>query len=196
MSPARQPARDRLLRAADDLFYADGIAATGVDAVIARAGVATGSLYKNFSGKDDLVAAYLTARDHRFRVLWESHIDGESNPRTKLLTLFTATEDWARGADLRRGCAHVAAATQLPDGHAGIGVAAEHKRYVIGRLTALAESAGALDPARTAGDIALIYDGALSALAVGVDAEPLERGRRLAEFVIDRDGRRTRRPSG
>ena len=189
MTRTRQPARERLLRAADDLFYANGIAATGVDAVIAQAGVATGSLYKNFRDKDDLVAAYLAERDQRFRALWESHIARESRPRARLLTLFTATEEWADGADLRRGCAHVAAAAQLPDGHAGVGAAVEHKRYVVARLAALAESAGLADPARTAGDIALIYDGVLSALAVRIDAAPLERGRRLAEFVIDRDAR-------
>jgi AcrR family transcriptional regulator len=189
MAPTRQPARERLLRAADELFYANGITATGVDAVIAKAGVATGSLYKNFSGKDDLVAAYLTERDQRFRALWESHIDSEPRPPARLLTLFTATQEWADGADLRRGCAHVAAAAQLPDGHAGLSAAAEHKRYVMARLTALAESAHLADPARTAGDIALIYDGVLSALAVRIDAAPLERGRRLAELVIERDAR-------
>ncbi|PRC47009.1 TetR family transcriptional regulator, partial [Mycobacterium sp. ITM-2017-0098] len=178
MTRTRQPARERLLRAADELFYANGITATGVDAVIAKAGVATGSLYKNFAGKDDLVTAYLTERDHRFRTLWESHIDAESRPQQRLLTLFAATEDWASGAELRRGCAHVAAAAQLPDGHPGVTAAAEHKRYVVVRLTALAESAGLRTPGRTAGDIALIYDGVLSALAMRVDTAPIERGRR------------------
>ncbi|PRC51843.1 hypothetical protein C6A85_61985, partial [Mycobacterium sp. ITM-2017-0098] len=51
----------------------------------------------------------------------------------------------------------------------------------------LAESAGLRTPGRTAGDIALIYDGVLSALAMRVDTAPIERGRRLAEFVIERD---------
>jgi len=182
-----QPARERLLRAADDLFYANGIAATGVDAVIARAGVATGSLYKNFRGKDDLVTAYLTERDHRFRALWEEHIAAQAGPRGRLLALFPATEQWALRADVQRGCAHVAAAAQLPDGHAGIGAAAEHKRHVVDRLTVLAGAAGLVDPGRTAHDIALIYDGTLSALAVHVDPAPIARGLRLAELVIEAD---------
>jgi AcrR family transcriptional regulator len=190
MPPIRQPARARLLRAADELFYANGISATGVDAVIARAGVATGSLYKNFSGKDDLVAAYLTDRDQRFRTLWESQIDAATSPVDRLLAIFGATEEWARHSDVRRGCAHVAAAAQLPQGHAGISAAAEHKRFVITRLTSLAEAAGLRDPCRAAGDIALIYDGMLSALAIGVDAAPVERGLRLAELVVGRARRR------
>ncbi|MCV7154938.1 TetR/AcrR family transcriptional regulator [Mycolicibacterium pyrenivorans] len=187
MASIRQPARERLLRAADALFYANGIAATGVDAVIAKAGVATGSLYKNFSGKDDLVAAYLAERDQRFRGMWDAHVEAETDPVGRLLAIFGATEQWALEADLRRGCAHVAAAAQLPDGHAGIGVAAGHKRHVIDRLTALAGAAGLRDPGRAASDIALIYDGMLSGLAIGVDAAPIERGRRLAEAVIEHD---------
>lgn len=182
----RQPARARLLRAADELFYANGIAATGVDAVIEKAGVATGSLYKNFAGKDDLIAAYLSERDQRFRALWESHISAEPRPVDRLLAIFGATQEWAHQSKVQRGCAHVAAAAQLPDGHAGVGAAAEHKRYVITRLTALAEDAGLNDPGSAACDIALIYDGTLSVLAIGVDPLPIERGRRLAGFVVDR----------
>jgi AcrR family transcriptional regulator len=52
-------ARERLLRAAADLFYSSGINSTGVDAVVRRAGVAKASLYNNFSGTEGLVAAYL-----------------------------------------------------------------------------------------------------------------------------------------
>ena len=178
------------MRAADELFYSNGIAATGVDAVITRAGVAIGSLYKNFSGKDDLVAAYLSDRDQRFRVLWESQVEMATTPIDRLLAIFRATEEWAAQADLRRGCAHVAATAQLPQGHVGISAAVEHKRFVITRLTSLAETAGLRDPGRAAGDIALIYDGTLSALAIGVDTSPVERGLRLAELVVERERRR------
>lgn len=196
MAASRQPARERLLRAADDLFYENGIAATGVDAVIAQAGVATGSLYKNFRGKDGLVAAYLTERDHRFRALWDAHVEQATDPVGRLTAIFTATDEWARRNGLRRGCAHVAAAAQLPDGHAGLTAAAEHKRHVIARLTALAEDAGLREPACAGGDLALVYDGMLGALAVGVDPDPIARARRMAEFVIERYSPRERADSG
>ena len=52
------PARERLLRAAAELFYSDGVGATGIDSITARAGVAKMSLYNNFSSKADLVDAY------------------------------------------------------------------------------------------------------------------------------------------
>lgn len=185
MSAARQPARVRLLRAADEIFYERGIAGTGVDAVIERAGVATGSLYKNFSGKDELVAAYLADRDRRWREEWECAIAAAADPVDRVLALFTATDRWRERAGLSRGCAHVAAVNQLPQGHPALEPAAAHKRHVVDRLTTLVAETGAADPAETAADIALIYDGMLNALAIPLDADPVLRAARLARVVLD-----------
>ncbi|MGE2729634.1 TetR/AcrR family transcriptional regulator [Mycolicibacterium vaccae] len=185
MPRSTQPARDRLLRAADEIFYNQGIAGTGVDTVIEKAGVATGSLYKNFGGKADLVAAYLADRDRRFGELWEAQIAAESDSRARLLALFTAHRTWTAQTGAQRGCAHVAAATQLPADHAGVAAAVAHKRRLIARLTELAAAAGAPEPGALAHDIALIYDGMLNAQAIGLDPEPVARARRLAERVVD-----------
>ncbi|MFS0899890.1 TetR/AcrR family transcriptional regulator [Mycolicibacterium litorale] len=180
----RQPARLRLLQAADELFYERGISGTGVDAVIERAGVATGSLYKNFGGKDDLVAAYLADRDLRWRELWESCIAAETEPEKRILAIFTAVERWSSATSLSRGCAHVAAATQLPPDHPGLTTVADHKRHVVARLAREVAAAGVTDADRTARDIALVYDGMLSALAVGLEADPVGRARRIARLLL------------
>ncbi len=71
-SPVRRPARERLLAAAEELFYQDGVQSVGIDRVIERAGVAKASLYANFKGKDDLVRAYLDARFEARRAAIES----------------------------------------------------------------------------------------------------------------------------
>lgn len=184
MCAARQPARARLLHAADELFYEHGIAGTGVDAVIQRAGVATGSLYKNFSGKDDLVAAYLADRDQRWRAAWEAAVAGADDPVDRVLAIFRGTRRWRDEVGLRHGCAHVAAATALPAHHPGIAVATAHKRHVVERLTALVAGTDVADPAETARDIALIYDGMLSALAIPLDTDPIDRAERLARRLL------------
>ena len=59
---AATPARDRLLAAANDLFYREGVHTVGIDRVIAEAGVAKASLYNTFGSKDELIRAYLEAR--------------------------------------------------------------------------------------------------------------------------------------
>ena len=63
-----RPARERLLAAADELFYEQGIHTVGIDRIIERAGVAKASLYSTFGSKDELVRAYLESRDESRRV--------------------------------------------------------------------------------------------------------------------------------
>jgi AcrR family transcriptional regulator len=187
MSGARQArgsARARLLNAADQLFYAHGIASTGVDAVIARAGVATASLYKNFAGKDDLVAAYLSARDQRWREHWESCIAELANPDERVLALFTAMRSWDAGPGPNRGCAHVAASLQLPQDHPGRVVAREHKRHVLERLGQLVAEASIPNSQEVTGDLMMIYEGMLSLLALDLDPDAIARAHGLARLRI------------
>lgn len=185
----RPSARHRLLEAADELFYADGIASTGVDAVIARAGVATASLYRNFRSKDELVAAYLAARDRSWRQHWQACVDLEHDPVERVLTLYAAVRDWDAGPGGSRGCAHVAASLQLPAEHPGRAVAREHKRHVAVRLQQLVTEAGLADPDDVPQDLLLIYEGMLTFLALDLDPDPIDRADRLARRRLGVDER-------
>lgn len=70
----RGAARERLLAAAARRFYADGVAATGIDTITAEAGVAKMSLYNNFASKADLVRAYLDARHEEWLDLYRRRL--------------------------------------------------------------------------------------------------------------------------
>ena len=61
-SQDRRPARERLLAAADELFYGEGFNLVGIDRVIERAGVAKASLYDYFGSKEELIRSYLQQR--------------------------------------------------------------------------------------------------------------------------------------
>lgn len=174
------------MSAADELFYAQGVASTGVDAVIERAGVATGSLYNNFGGKDALIEAYLHDRDERWRTHWESCIAEHTDPVDRILALFTAVERWAQIADAHRGCAHLAAAVQLPADHPGTRAAAVHKQHLTDRLRELCGDTGAADPADLAHDLLLIYEGMHNMIAMNLDTTPTSRARRLATQQLAR----------
>lgn len=178
--PVRRPARQRLLSAAEDLFYTRGITSTGVDAVIKQAGVATGSLYKNFGGKDALVAAYLQKRDDQWRALWEACIAECTDPVDRVLALFTAVKRFGQAVTADRGCAHVAAAVQLPEDHPGARVAADHKRHLADRLLVLCSDTGATDPAEIAQDVLLIYEGMHSMIIMNLDPDAMSRAHHLA----------------
>src|SRR5436305_3174391 len=86
---SRRPSpRERLLKAADELFYAEGINSVGIDRVIDRADVARASLYSTFGSKDELIRGYLEHRMEismaRLRAAAEAH----SDPREALLSVF------------------------------------------------------------------------------------------------------------
>ncbi|PWK88282.1 TetR family transcriptional regulator [Lentzea atacamensis] len=176
-------ARERILTAADELFYGDGIATTGVDAVVDRAGVALGSVYNNFGGKDGLVEAYLRRRDHLWRALWERVAADAATPRERVLSVFDALLEWCRDQAADQGCAQVAGLLQLPAGHPAVAVARTHKEHLMRRLTELA--AGLTGVREVAEDVAILYEGVLVRMLLGSPPEEaIPRARKMAETVI------------
>lgn len=132
-SPARRgEARARLLEAAARRFYLDGVAATGIDAITADAGVAKMSLYNNFSSKDDLVAAYLDDRHAGLLALYERRLVAAAGPRDRILALFDAYIDHAHLAyeDDFRGCGLLNAAAELPSHHPAREAVRGHKAEI------------------------------------------------------------------
>ncbi len=114
MTVTRSSARAKLLDAAATLFYRDGITATGIDRVIAHAGVAKASLYNNFAGKDELVAAYLRARLERFDETLTSLMAIEG-PRERIDAFFDRLEANAASGQFG-GCPFSRAAVEVnPD---------------------------------------------------------------------------------
>jgi len=198
---ADRPARERLLDAAGELFYESGIAATGVDAVLARARVSPATMYAHFSGKDGLVAAYLERRFRSWQQTWDQVLGERTDPVDRLLSVFDAVVRYREGEGSRRGCAFLAAATELPPGHPGQQWLAADSRLLTERLRRLAEAAGADDPAEIADGLLASYDGALARLArqaatSGLDTgDPLQRARQMsAEWLAGRV--RRARPAG
>jgi AcrR family transcriptional regulator len=130
----KTPVRERLLKAAAELFYNDGVGATGIDAITARAGVAKMSLYNNFSSKADLVSAYIEARHEEWLGLYRERLKHASTPQERVLAIFDAYEDHASFEYERgfRGCGLLNAAAELPVGDPGRAAVAAHKQEVEG----------------------------------------------------------------
>jgi AcrR family transcriptional regulator len=161
----KAPARERLLDAAEELFYEHGIAATGVDAVLRHAQVAPATLYAHFAGKDHLVAAYLQRRHERWRATWDEVLErcGEDADR-RAVSVFDALEEFHRRPETTRGCAFLAAAVEVTDPqHPAYAWLAADTRLLDDRLRAFAAATGAADPDALATELLLLYDGALAA---------------------------------
>jgi AcrR family transcriptional regulator len=166
---AKRSPRDRLLEAASELFYAEGVQSVGIDRVIERAGVAKASLYSTFGSKEALVCAYLGARHDETLARLRSAVAATEDPVERILAVFDAQARLFRTPDFR-GCAFIAAAAEAPSG-GRIDAATESYRHdVLTLFSELAAAAGARNPALLAGQLQLVYDG--GGLAAGLDKNP------------------------
>jgi AcrR family transcriptional regulator len=176
-------ARQRLLEAANELFYDEGVHTVGIDRVIERAGVAKASLYNTFGSKDELVRAYLEGRQARTTERITRYLERYSDPRDRLLAVFEAQ---GRGFDEPgfRGCAFVSASAESP----GEGVSRasdDYRGWVRGLFTDLAREAGAPDPEQLAWQLHMIYDGASLSARMDHGTETAATARAAAAALLD-----------
>jgi AcrR family transcriptional regulator len=180
----RRSARDRLLAAADELFYEGGIHTVGIERVLERAGVAKASLYDCFGSKDELVRAYLQSRHEARKARVQERIERVATPREKLLAVFDALRE-AMAAPGFRGCAFARVTAETPPGAGVKAVCDEARGWLRELLATLAREAGAANPDAVARQLALLYDGALAGSQMGGGIESAESARALAQLVLD-----------
>ena len=159
-------ARRRILETATDLFYREGINATGVERLASEASVSKRTLYQHFPSKAEVVEEYL-------RYIQQSSDDpirpgpdaATRTPRERILALFGTPSPGGQ----MRGCpfhnAAVEAAEAMPEIQ---DIVHEHKRDYIKGLIKLAREAGAANPTLLGNQLALLYEGA-AALSTSLD---------------------------
>ena len=159
---AKRPSpRERLLAASDELFYRDGVHSTGIDAVIEKAGVAKGSLYYIFGGKDELVAAYLRNRHDAWRRRVEAAQARSDDPDEKILAIFDAMADYVSLPGFR-GCPFTNAAAEAAAGESQQQAIKEYRDWLRRTFLELAADTGVADPQALADALTVLYDGALA----------------------------------
>lgn len=183
------PARDRLVEAAELRFERDGIAATGVNDLISDAGVARMTLYNHFASKDDLVVEYLRRRDADWRDRLERRLASTSDPRAAVVALLRAYGDRVSREGFR-GCAFINASAELPAGHPGWQVIAEHKQEVRDTLRSLVAQLGVAEPESLANQLFLLAEGAIVTAGRDRTAQHIEDACRAAENLVDHALRR------
>jgi AcrR family transcriptional regulator len=182
---ARTPAAERILHTASEMFYRKGIRAVGVDAISAEAGVTKKTLYEKYGSKDELVAAYLRARDERWRNWLVDFVERRGGPATeRLLSTFDVLGEWMERENYR-GCGFVNAAAEFPDAdHPARAVVLEQKRWMRSYLTELATEAGADDPEDLAERLLILHEGATVASSLGVAADAAQKAKQTAEVLV------------
>jgi AcrR family transcriptional regulator len=172
-------ARERLLAAADELFYENGINTVGIDRVIERAGVAKASLYDCFGSKDELVRSYLQVRSEARRARINERLSQYDTPVEKILSIFDLLGELAAQPGFR-GCAFVRAGTDASSSNNVKTVCEESRAFILGKFTELAREAGAGGPELLGRQLVLLYDGASIAAHLNCNRNAVSTARTLA----------------
>jgi AcrR family transcriptional regulator len=179
--------KERILQTASELFYRQGIRATGVDAIVKAAGTTKMSLYHYFPSKNDLVLAHL---QKTAEIMREKIVDGiaarASEPKARLLAVFDVFGELL-ASDGFRGCPFINAATESaaedePFRLASVDFYLQFRR----RLTELAEEAEARQPELLARQLSLLISGAIVAEQMQRNSGAMRAARDAAEILINR----------
>lgn len=180
----RLTARDRLLAAATELFYSEGVHTVGIDRVIERAGVAKASLYNTFGSKEQLVRAYLLGRQESRQERIRRAMARYDTPRDRILAIFDALGEVFIQPGYR-GCAFINASAESPPGSPVQRVCDEIRAWLRMVFVQLAEETGVSDPEHLAVQLTLLYDGALVGAQMDRDPGRAVAARTTASILID-----------
>jgi AcrR family transcriptional regulator len=181
---AKPSARERLLAAANELFYREGVQTVGIDRIIEHAGVAKASLYNTFGSKEGLVGAYLESRHARQADRVARTLTRFRTPRERLLGVFDAQGELFTDPDYH-GCAFARASAEAQQGDVVDQVVTAYRAWLRGLLTELAAEAGAADPETLARQLHLLYDGAGQSARLDRDPSAATTARTAAEALLD-----------
>ena len=157
----RQAPRERLLEAADRLFYEDGVCTVGVDRILKEADVARASLYTTYGSKDELLRAYLQRRSEN----WQAHVAETlptrwKTPRERILGIFQMLTEWFEAPGYH-GCPFINASAETAAESAIQSVRDAHRAWVRDLFTDLSRETGAADPEAVSAQLVLLYDGSM-----------------------------------
>lgn len=190
MSPAAtisvDDARQAVLRAADELFYARGIGGVVMSDIRDTSGVSMRRLYTLYPSKSDLVAGWLTDR-HDTWMAWftsavERHVAAGADP---VLATFDAIAEWVTAPGYR-GCAFInslAETSELNDTHRA--VIADHKRDLARLLAHLAARDQPDAPDWLPAALAVVIDGAIVQCTVFASTAPLDAARSAVHHLLE-----------
>jgi AcrR family transcriptional regulator len=183
-SSTRPSARERLLAAANELFYNEGVHTVGIDRIIEQAGVAKASLYNTFGSKDELVRAYLESRHVSVTQRILRAVDRYDTPRERLLAVFEGQGDLFAQPGYR-GCAFARASAESHPGDLAEQATQAYRGWVRGLLTELAAQAGVPEPDVLARQLHLLYEGSGQSARMDRSPDAAAAARAAAAILLD-----------
>jgi AcrR family transcriptional regulator len=186
MARSALPTRERIITAASTLFYNDGIRGVSLDAVAAKAGLTKRTLYYHFKSKDDLVAAYLAARDQPNLALFQRWFAGAGGGLpARVEAIFRHLARSARHPKWK-GCGFLRTSAELANmpGHPAMKIGAAHKKKFEHWLRMTFEAGGIAQASLLARQILLLLDGSFAVVLLHRDPSYMETAGAAAHSLI------------
>lgn len=179
----RTPMRDHILDVASELFATRGINATGVDTIVASAGIAKMTLYKYFKSKEQLIVEYLKKHDDILRKgLFDRVQDAPSN---QIKPLLDAVMQWIADPEFK-GFAFINAFVEFPQSESQVNqVSVEFAQALRATIARSAEQSGIKKPEILALQLSLLIEGAAMAEQMQPGSGAIEHAREAANILID-----------
>ncbi|WP_377160504.1 TetR/AcrR family transcriptional regulator [Roseateles sp. UC29_93] len=177
------PARERILRTAHDLFYAEGIRATGIDRVIAASGVTKVTFYRHFPSKNDLILAYLELRHGRWMGWFTGALERHGGATKGAAALVPTMSEWFGGQALGefRGCAFLNGVGEMgPSLPEVVDVTRRHKQDMTDAIAALLPASR--QRKKIAAALSMAVDGAIVQAQYAEDPAPVLKS---LQMIVD-----------
>jgi len=153
--------------------------------VLERARVAKASLYSTFGSKEDLVRAYLEARDQRRRKRISAALEKHPGPRARILAVYDVLGEVVRESNYR-GCAFVnASAEGMRTDSKAKPVCDDSRAWLRELFTSLARELGVAEAKRLGTRLTMLYDGATVAASMDRDLSAVAEARAMAGELLD-----------
>jgi AcrR family transcriptional regulator len=189
-------ARARLLGAAHQLFYQQGIRATSIDHLLATAKVARMSFYKYFPSKQALVVTFLQERHSQWQQQLEQQAKARAQtPLAEALAVFEVLGDWFGEADFR-GCAFINTVLETADPTTEEHKIAQAQQVLRAYLEGLLVAAGFATPSLGAAQLLLLLDGAIVRAQLGDGPAAAQLAQAMAKQLLYQPVEITGQPEG
>lgn len=187
----KSKARQRIVEAAERLFYNEGIRAVGIDRIIAEAEVAKMTLYNHFASKDELILAALQYREEKFDGMFKVWMERHAKKgMDRFEAFFAALKSWFESTGFR-GCAFINTVVELADNrHPASQFSAEHKERFHAMITEIIIETKGKKAASASPAIALMVEGAIITAVMEQSSKPADVAKSAGMTLIAKAKRR------
>ncbi len=188
-SLTQEELRDHIIDSATRSFEQYGYHGSGINYIIAQAGIAKTTLYRHFKTKEALILAAIQKEDVKFRREMIDYVSARSeSPREQLLLTFDFMDMCFKHEGFY-GCIFISATSEFSDKNSMIFIeAAKHKHYMVQYFVKLAAEAGFAHPKEIAAKINVLHEGCVAVAQVNTYDNAAIHAKSIAKIFLENQG--------